>query len=84
MDGTREGDLKKLHRDFNNPLLPLSSRRKAHRAFHNILRQVNDRTLMRQRLQLLRAHKAGDAEAAERITMQLHDYTERAGYATAG
>lgn len=84
MDGTREGTLRKLHQDFNNPLLSMSTRQKAHRAFNNILRQVNDRTLTELRRRLHRAQIADDEDAVERITMQIDEYSKRAGYTTAG
>lgn len=84
MDGTREDNLKRLYRDFNNPLLPVSTRKKAYGVFCEVLRQANDRTLSNMRRRLLRARGVDDAEAAERVTMQIHDYMKRAGYTAAG
>ena len=49
----------------------MSTRQKAHRAFNNILR-------------LHRAQIADDEDAVERITMQIDEYSKRAGYTTAG
>lgn len=80
MDGTREDDLRKLHKDFKNPLLPMSTRRKAYRTFCNVLQQINDRTLTELRLRLVRAHQANDSDAAECITAQIDEYSRRAGY----
>lgn len=84
MDRTREDNLRRLKEDMNNPLLPMPTRQKAHRTFENILRQIKDPTLVDMRVRLLKAHQAGDSEIAEKITMEINEYSKRAGYTTAG
>ena len=80
MDGTREGELKRLHEVFNNPLKSRHERRLAHDTFNKILRQVKDKHLTELRRRLIRAHQANDTEAAEKITDEIEVYSWRAGY----
>lgn len=80
MDRTREGDLSKLHKVLNDPLLPIGQRQRAHRSFESILRQMKDKTVNRLRYRLAKATIAGDSESVENITMLLEDYSMRRGY----
>ena len=43
MDWTREGDLTRLHKVFNDPLKSRHERRLAHDTFNKILRQLKDK-----------------------------------------
>ena len=80
MDGTREGELMRLNRVFNDPLKSRHERRLAHDTFNKILRQVKDKHLTELRRRLIRAHQAGDTDAAEKITDEIEDYSWHAGY----
>ena len=80
MDNTREGDLKKLHGVFSDPLLPMGQRQRAHKSFQKIQAQMNDRILNDLRHRLARADVAGDADAVERITLQIEEYSRKKGY----
>ena len=80
MDGTREGELKRLSEVFNNPLKSRHERRLAHDTFNKILRQVKDKKLTELRRRLIRAHQANDTEAAEKITDEIEAYSWRMGY----
>ena len=80
MDGTREGELKRLSEVFNDPLKSRHERRLAHDTFNKMLRQVKDKKLTELRRRLIRAHNAGDVNAAEKITDEIYDYSRRMGY----
>lgn len=80
MDGTREGELKRLHEVFNNPLKSRHERRLAHDTFNKILRQVKDKHLTELRRRLIRAHNAEGVDAAEKITDEIDEYSRRMGY----
>ena len=80
MDGTREGELKRLHEVFNNPLKSRHERRLAHDTFNKILRQIKDKKLTELRRRLIRAHNAEDVDAAEKITEEIYEYSQRMGY----
>jgi hypothetical protein len=81
MDWTREGDLTRLHKVFNDPLKSRHERRLAHDTFNKILRQLKDKKLTELRRRLIRANIADDNDAAvERITEEIHEYSRRAGY----
>lgn len=70
----RDGELAKLHRDRNNPDLPLITQRAAHKAYVKIASQLRDRPLMEMRLRLIKAASAGDEQEQRKITMQMRDY----------
>ena len=80
MDGTREGELKRLSEVFNNPLKSRHERRLAHDTFNKILRQVKDKKLTDFGRRLIRAHNPEDVDAAEKITDEIYDYSRRMGY----
>ena len=80
MDWTREGDLTRLHKVFNDPLKSRHERRLAHDTFNKILRQLKDKKLTELRRRLIRANIADDDAAVERITEEIHEYSRRAGY----
>lgn len=71
----REGELRKLNRDRNNPDLPRIARLRADQALHKIVGQLNDKKLMGMREQLIRATQAGDSKAAQNIQLRMRDYT---------
>ena len=80
MDWTREGDLTRLHKVFNDPLKSRHERRLAHDTFNKILRQLKDKKLTELRRRLIRANIADDDAAVERITEEIHEYSRRKGY----
>lgn len=80
MDWTREGDLTRLHKVFNDPLKSRHERRLAHDTFNKILRQLKDKKLTELRRRLIRAHNAEDVDAAEKITEEIYEYSRRMGY----
>lgn len=71
----RDGELKKLNDDRNNPNLPRFVRRQADEAHHKIVEQMKDRRLMDMRLELIRATRAGDLEAINKIEKRIRAYT---------
>ena len=62
---TRKDDLEELSRIFNNEGLPTEVRRRAYQSYQEIQRQLSNRPLME-------AHRAGDSEAVEKITDEIH------------
>lgn len=80
MDNTRYVDLGRLHKVFNDPLENIHTRRIAYRSFNRILRHLKDKKLSKLRHRLVRAQLAGDSSAADRLTLQISDYSERKGY----
>ena len=80
MDWTREGDLTRLHKVFNDPLKSRHERRLAHDTFNKILRQLKDKKLTELRRRLIRANIADDNDAVERITEEIHEYSRRKEY----
>lgn len=69
-----EGTLRKHNHDRNNPDLPFSVRRDADKAYKKIVAQLNDKKLMAMRERLIRAAKAGDAKAQDKIAKCMRDY----------
>lgn len=67
----RTGDLAKLNRDRNNPLLPKITRLRADRAHTAIVEQLKDKKLMRLREQLINATRAGDQNEARKIEIAM-------------
>jgi hypothetical protein len=63
----RAGDLLKLNRDRNNPELSMFQRKQADEAHAKIVRQLKNKPLMRMRLRLINATRAGDLEEAAKI-----------------
>lgn len=70
----REGQLKKLNNDRNNPKLSRIVRERADRARLKIINQLEDKELMGMREQLMRATQAGDSEASRKIQLRMRDY----------
>ena len=70
----RAGDLKKLNADRNNSSLPKFVRKQADKAYYTIVEQIKDKKLMRLRLQLINATKAGDLKEASKIEQQMRSH----------
>ena len=68
----RKADLGELSRIFNNEGLPTEVRRRAYQSYQEIQRQLSNRPLMEARERLVKAHRAGDSEAVEKITNEIH------------
>lgn len=70
----RAGELTRLNKDRNNPSLSRFQRKMADEAHSKIVEQMKDKRLMRMREQLIRATRAGDLEAANKIQLRMRDY----------
>lgn len=77
MDGSRDDDLRALKARMEDQLLPLGERRRAWRSFNKILVQLKDKKLIDLRYRLVRAHRADDADVAEKLVDQIHEHTIR-------
>lgn len=71
----REGDLKRLNDDRNNPSLSRFVRQQADKAHATITSQIKDKKLMRLRTELINAARANDLEAQNKIAMQMKAHT---------
>lgn len=67
----RAGDLAKLNRDRNNPLLPKIVRHRADKAHATIVAQLKDKRLMHMRERLINATRAGDQYEARKIEIAM-------------
>lgn len=80
MDNSRDADLKALYERFNDPTISRAKRIAAHRAFESIQAKVKDRTLVRMRERLVKAHRANDTEEIEKIEQLVREYSRRKGW----
>lgn len=80
MDNSRDHDLIALHKRFNDFSLPKLTRTRAWRSFNKILAQVRDKKLVEMRHRLVRAKLANDSDAADKIELQIEDYTKDRHY----
>lgn len=69
---TRKDDLDQLYHTYNDKSLPTEVRRRAYQSYQEIQRQLSNRPLMEARERLVKAHRAGDSEAVEKITNEIH------------
>lgn len=70
----RAGTLLKLNKDRNNPNLSKFERLQADKAHQKIVNQMKDKKLMRMRLRLINATRAGDITESSKIEQQMKDY----------
>lgn len=70
----RTGDLIKLNNDRNNPSLPRLVRSRAAHAHAKIVEQLKDKKLMRLRLRLINATRAGDTAEASKIQQLMREH----------
>jgi hypothetical protein len=73
----RAGELVRLNKDRNDYTLSKIVRQRANEAYVKISHQLKDKKLMSLRLRLIRATKARDMTAAERIQLQMRDYLKQ-------
>lgn len=73
----RAGDLTKLNNDRNNPNLSGFVRLQADRAHSKIVQQIKDKDLMRLRLRLINATRAGDQNEARKIEIAMRAHEKR-------
>lgn len=71
MDYTRREDIEQLKRVINDYSKPRIERERAQDALNTIMRQMEQRDVSDTREQLIRAARAGDTKAMERITERL-------------
>jgi len=71
----RTGDLERLNKDRNDFSLSRFVRLRADMAHREITNQIKDTKLMSLREQLIRAAKAHDSEAEQRIQRQMRQHT---------
>lgn len=74
IDKARELDLQELHKDMNDPKLPLYVRKRAYRAFEKVKSQLHDPILARMRERLHKASDAKDRLEVWKIRNQIKDY----------
>lgn len=67
----RAGDLAKLNKDRNDVTLSNIVRRRADKAHATIVAQLKDKKLMRLRLRLINAVRAGDNYEAQKIEIAM-------------
>lgn len=70
----RAGELERLNRDRNNPKLSKFQRKMADEAHANIVRQMKNKPLMRMRLRLINATRAGDLYVSGKIQEAMKAY----------
>ena len=70
----RAGTLLKLNKDRNNSKLSKFERLQADKAHHKIVNQMKDKKLMRMRLRLINATRAGDLYESSKIEQLMKDY----------
>jgi len=71
----REKDLLQLNKDRNDHSLDKFVRTRADKAHSKITNQLKDKKLMSLREQLIRASKARDQSAEQRIQQQMREHT---------
>lgn len=77
MDQGRAQDLLELDRQRNDVSLPMHRRKRAHRTFARIQRQIRDKKLTTLRHRMIKAKAAGDFVEGEKIADQINEYTRR-------
>lgn len=77
MDNSRVHDLEVLKERMNDESKPLFLRKQAYRAFNSIVGQMNDRDLRDLRTMMIRAIKAGDISAVDKIEKRIRDHERR-------
>jgi hypothetical protein len=70
----RAGTLLKLNKDRNSPKLSKFERLQADKAHQKIVNQMKDKKLMRMRLRLINATRAGDLYESSKIEQLMKDY----------
>lgn len=73
----RSGELNKLYRDIHDFSLPKIIRHRADIARQKILAQMKDSKLMRMRVELIQATKAGDEQAAKKVQQRMRHYQKQ-------
>lgn len=73
----RKGTLKYLDKAISNSKLYEPTRQQAERAKENIIKQLKDKKLMEMRARLIRATRAGDQVAVDRIERQMRAYEKK-------
>lgn len=71
----RDGELKRLNNDRNDPTLSRFTRKQADKAHSKIVAQLKDHKLMGMRERLIKATKAGDPYEAKKIETEMRAYT---------
>lgn len=77
MDSGRQHDLQVLYKVLNDPNESAIHKAQAQRAIKKIQLVARDPKIRSLREQLIRAHKAADTEAADKIGSQIREYQGR-------
>ncbi len=77
MDTSRDTDLIRLHKIFNDPHKDKQTKQYAYRSFCSIQRQVKDKCLVEMRHRLIRATQVNDKRAIEQIEHEIDRYSRQ-------